>query len=160
MNPNCSASAAKKPATNSQTSLPACCPWKTQCFCQGGLLQRQAVIPTLQFQDGGEHPQRSLLRVEKALPETFCFPARTKTWFVLISGWRKKYPLTLKGGEKKKRREVRDLQVLSLFILKNWQQKNCKTPSSTFKWCGKKTPKNVKISTEKLEKTSNPRNPY
>lgn len=97
------------------TAIQACqhaahCGRKTQCFCQGGLLQSQAVIYTLQFQDCGKHPQSSPLSIVKLLSETFCFSARTKTWFVLI--WEKK------NRQKEKRREVKDLQVPSFFIKK------------------------------------------
>lgn len=86
------------------TAIQACqhaahCGWKTQCFCQEGLLHSQAVIYTLQLQDCGKYPQRSPLSLVKLLAETFRFSARTKMWFVLIrkikinkkeKGWKEK----------------------------------------------------------------------
>lgn len=116
----------------------------------------------LQFKDGGKHPQCSPLRTGKSLPETLCFPARTKTWFVLV--WVKKKKKIHSHLKKKKRGGGRkgSKRFTSSFTFSKKKKSTAKTAKLPLPLLNsvEKTPKNLKISAGKLEKTSNPRNPY
>lgn len=110
---------------------------------------------------GGEHPQCSPLRTGKALPEMFCFPARTKTWFVLASEWRKKEKKKSTRIKRKKKKEgsKRFTSSFAFYIKKKSTAKPAKFPLPLLNSV-EKISKNLKISAGKLEKASSPRNPY
>lgn len=119
------------------TAIQACqhaahCGWKTQCFCQEGLLHSQAVIYTLQLQDRGKHLQCSPLSLMKLRAKTFCFSARTKMWFVLIrkikinkkkKGWKEKIYKFLFFSLKRRKKARQKLQNPPLPLLSDVKAK-------------------------------------
>lgn len=126
MNPNCSASAAKKPATNSQTSLPACCPWKPSASVREACYKARLLFLHCSSRMGVSICSAHCSGLGRHCLKCFAFQLEQKHDLFSHLSEEKKNPLTLKEG--KKMREVKGLQVPSLFIKKKSTAKTAEFP--------------------------------